>query len=67
MAVHNVYVNTVNNFGNSKQKEEFLRPFADGENLGSFCLSEPGISIDQFNIYVLYVMVLPLCQINPKC
>jgi len=42
MAVHNVYVNTVSYFGNDKQKEEFLRPFSDGVNIGAFCLSEPG-------------------------
>lgn len=38
-----MYVNTVNNFGNDKQKEEFLRPFTDGKNVASFSLSEPGI------------------------
>lgn len=43
MAVHNVYINAVSNFGNDKQKEEFVRPFADGINLGSFALSEPGL------------------------
>lgn len=43
MAVHNMYMNAVNNFGNDEQKEEFLRPFTDGKNIGSFSLSEPGI------------------------
>lgn len=42
MAVQNLYVNALNNFGNDKQKEEFLRPFTDGKQIGSFSLSEPG-------------------------
>lgn len=42
MAVQNIYVNAINNFGNDKQKEEFLRPFTDGKQIGSFSLSEPG-------------------------
>lgn len=43
MAVHNLYLNAVNNYGNSKQKGEFIQPFTNGENVGSFSLSEPGI------------------------
>ncbi|XP_060879276.1 short-chain specific acyl-CoA dehydrogenase, mitochondrial-like [Metopolophium dirhodum] len=46
MAVHNIYVNAINNFGNDKQKEEFLRPFTDGKQIGSFSLSEPGLGSD---------------------
>lgn len=43
MAVHNMYMNAINNFGNDKQKEEFLQPFTNGKSIGSFSLSEPGI------------------------
>ncbi|XP_025406459.1 short-chain specific acyl-CoA dehydrogenase, mitochondrial-like [Sipha flava] len=46
MAVHNMYMNAVNNYGNDKQKEEFLQPFTDGKNIGSFSLSEPGLGSD---------------------
>ncbi|XP_050442496.1 short-chain specific acyl-CoA dehydrogenase, mitochondrial-like [Adelges cooleyi] len=46
MAVHNIYLNAINNFGNKKQKEEFIRPFTSGENIGSFSLSEPGLGSD---------------------
>lgn len=42
MAVHNLVMNAVNSYGTADQKEQFLRPFVDGENVGSFCLSEPG-------------------------
>lgn len=56
MAVHNIYVNALNNFGNEKQKEEFLRPYIDGKNIGSFSLSEPGT-------YRL-VMVMHYCELN---
>lgn len=45
MAVHNMYMNAVNNYGNDKQKEEFIRPFTNGKNIGSFSLSEPGIYV----------------------
>jgi alkylation response protein AidB-like acyl-CoA dehydrogenase len=38
-------MNAVNNYGNDKQKEEFLQPFTDGKNIGSFSLSEPGIYV----------------------
>ncbi|XP_050525935.1 short-chain specific acyl-CoA dehydrogenase, mitochondrial-like isoform X2 [Daktulosphaira vitifoliae] len=46
MAVHNMYLNVINYFGNEKQKEEFIRPFVDGENIGSFSISEPGSGSD---------------------
>ncbi|VVC38196.1 Hypothetical protein CINCED_3A024684 [Cinara cedri] len=46
MCVHNIYINAIHNFGNDKQKEEFLRPYTDGKNIASFSLSEPGLGSD---------------------
>ncbi len=34
------------NFGNSEQKEKFLKPLAAGEKLGAFCLTEPHAGSD---------------------
>jgi len=47
MSVQNSLYNApVENFGNAAQHEEFLRPFATGEKIGCFGLSEPGNGSD---------------------
>ena len=30
-------------YGNAEQKEKFLKPFLNGDRVGCFALSEPGI------------------------
>lgn len=50
MSVNNsLYCGPVEKFGNESQKEKFLTPFAKGEKLGAYCLSEPGTGSDAAN------------------
>jgi alkylation response protein AidB-like acyl-CoA dehydrogenase len=47
MSVNNSLVCWVlQTFGTDEQKERFLRPLATGQNLGAYCLSEPGVGSD---------------------
>jgi butyryl-CoA dehydrogenase len=47
MSVNNsLYCDPVYNFGNEEQKQQWLAPFASGEKLGCFGLSEPGNGSD---------------------
>jgi butyryl-CoA dehydrogenase len=47
MSVNNsLYCDPVNKFGTDEQKAEWLTPFASGEKLGCFGLSEPGNGSD---------------------
>ncbi|KAE9545016.1 hypothetical protein AGLY_000559 [Aphis glycines] len=47
MSVNNsLYLGPINKFGNDKQKEEYIRPFTNGEKIGCFGLSEPGNGSD---------------------
>ena len=47
MSVHNsVVCMPVLKFGTREQKERFLRPLAQGEQLGAFCLTEPQAGSD---------------------
>lgn len=49
MSVNNsLYLGPIYKFGNDKQKEEFIRPFTNGQKIGCFALSEPGNKIDVF-------------------
>lgn len=66
MAVSNVYVNTINSFGNDKQKEEFLRPFTNGKNIGSFSLSEPGRYIGEENLCIISLMINDNIYLNHR-
>jgi butyryl-CoA dehydrogenase len=43
MSVNNsLYLGPILKFGTDKQKETFIPPFAAGERVGCFALSEPG-------------------------
>jgi butyryl-CoA dehydrogenase len=47
MSVHSsLYAGPVYTYGTDEQKEEFLKPFARGEKLGAFALTEPGAGSD---------------------
>src|SRR5205823_8185844 len=47
MSVNNsLYCDPVMKFGTEEQKREFLTPFARGEKLGCFGLTEPGAGSD---------------------
>ena len=47
MSVNNsLYCAPVAKFGTEAQKEEHLTPFANGQKLGCFALSEPGNGSD---------------------
>ena len=47
MSVNNsLYCDPVNKFGTEEQKQEYLVPFASGQKLGCFGLSEPGNGSD---------------------
>ncbi len=47
MSVNNSLVcDPLTKFGNAQQKEKYLKPLAKGEQLGCFCLSEPGTGSD---------------------
>ena len=43
---NSVFCAPLQRYGNSEQKERFLRPCATGEWLGAFCLSEPEVGSD---------------------
>ncbi len=50
MSVNNsLYCGPVLKFGTDAQKEKYLRPFASGEKLGAYALSEPGTGSDAAN------------------
>ncbi|EZA50391.1 short-chain specific acyl-CoA dehydrogenase, mitochondrial [Ooceraea biroi] len=47
MSAHNsLFLGPVEKFGNNKQKEKYIKPFMNGENIGCFALSEPGNGSD---------------------
>lgn len=47
MSVNNsLYLGPIQGFGNDAQKEKFIRPYTNGENVGCFALSEPGNGSD---------------------
>ena len=51
MSVHNgVGCMPILDFGNDDQRERFLRPMARGEQIGCFCLTEPGAGSDAASI-----------------
>ncbi len=50
MSVNNsLYCGPINKFGNEEQKKKYLSPFARGEQLGAYALSEPGTGSDAAN------------------
>lgn len=50
MSVNNsLYCAPIVKFGNDAQKEKFIRPFAMGQKLGAYALSEPGTGSDAAN------------------
>ncbi len=50
MSVNNsLYCGPLSRFGNDLQKKKYLTPFARGEKLGAYCLSEPGTGSDAAN------------------
>jgi butyryl-CoA dehydrogenase len=56
MSVNNsLYCDPVYKFGSEAQRERFLRPFAAGQKLGCFCLTEPEAGSDARNQNVLAV------------
>ncbi|XP_017779452.1 PREDICTED: short-chain specific acyl-CoA dehydrogenase, mitochondrial [Nicrophorus vespilloides] len=47
MSVNNsLYIGPVDKFGNKAQKEKYIKPFATGDRVGCFALSEPGNGSD---------------------
>lgn len=47
MSVNNsLYCGPIEKFGTDAQKEKYLKPFASGQKLGAYCLSEPGTGSD---------------------
>lgn len=47
MSVNNsLYIGPIQMFGSEKQKQEWITPFANGDRLGCFALSEPGNGSD---------------------
>lgn len=50
MSVNNsLYCGPINKFGTPAQKEKYLKPFASGQKLGAYALSEPGTGSDAAN------------------
>ncbi len=50
MSVNNsLYLGPVFKFGNDDQRKKYVTPFARGEKLGAYCLSEPGTGSDAAN------------------
>jgi len=47
MSAHNsLYLGPIKYFANASQKQQFTAPFADGNKVGCFCLTEPGNGSD---------------------
>ncbi|HYL89269.1 MAG TPA: acyl-CoA dehydrogenase family protein [Burkholderiales bacterium] len=46
VAVNNLVAGILNGYGNDAQKEKWLKPLAQGEILGAFCLTEPHVGSD---------------------
>ena len=47
MTAHNsLYIAPIQNFGQEKQKEEYIAPYVNGSSIGCFSLSEPGNGSD---------------------
>jgi butyryl-CoA dehydrogenase len=46
VAVNNLVAGILAGYGNKKQKEEFLKPLAQGKLLGAFALTEPQVGSD---------------------
>ncbi len=56
MSVNNsLYCDPVLRFGTDEQKERFLRPFASGQRIGCFALTEPQAGSDASNQHTLAV------------
>lgn len=50
MSVNNsLYCGLINKFASDAQKEKYLKPFASGQKLGAYALSEPGTGSDAAN------------------
>lgn len=50
MSVNNsLFCGPILRFGSDAQREQFVRPFASGQKLGAYCLSEPGTGSDAAN------------------
>ncbi len=50
ISAHNsLYCHPIQYFGNEEQKEKYLTPFAQGEKVGAFCLTEPNAGSDAGN------------------
>ncbi len=50
MSVNNsLYCGPITKFGNEEQKKKYLSPYARGEQLGAYALSEPGTGSDAAN------------------
>lgn len=41
--IQSLYLGPIVKYGNKKQIEEFAKPFLNGERVGCFALSEPGL------------------------
>src|SRR5215210_701297 len=46
VAVNNLVAGIINGYGSDAQKHKYLRPLAQGEMLGAFCLTEPHVGSD---------------------
>ena len=46
VAVNNLVAGILNGYGNDAQKAKWLKPLAQGEILGAFCLTEPHVGSD---------------------
>ena len=46
VAVNNLVAGIINGYGNDAQKTKWLKPLAQGELLGAFCLTEPHVGSD---------------------
>lgn len=50
VTVHHLYCSAVSRHGTPEQHDRFLRPFASGESIGAFALTEPGVGSDAGSI-----------------
>jgi butyryl-CoA dehydrogenase len=46
LSVNNLIAGILHGYGNDAQKEQYLRPLAEGRLIGAFCLTEPQVGSD---------------------
>lgn len=59
MSAHNsLYLGPLLKYGNDQQKKDWVQPFAGGDKIGCFALSEPGMQCKNLQIIIFHLIKL---------